>query len=143
MAKIFLKSNKNQTFSTLGHHRGDDDLVLKMFGFYLFNMLAHLNLGKLYGQHSWISFSLKMIRNEFFLFTFHSKHLKVHTYTPQLFFKISGGEKRGRWRTWEQMYTNLFKIQCLTLHRKDNNRYTCAKQQIIVMLKLNSLSSPL
>ena len=41
MAKIFLKSNKNQTFSTPGHHQGDDDLVLKMFGFYLFNMLAH------------------------------------------------------------------------------------------------------
>ena len=38
---MFLKSNKNQTFSTLGHHQGDDDLVLKMFGFYLFNMLAH------------------------------------------------------------------------------------------------------
>ena len=39
---MFLKSNKNQTFSTLGHHQGDDDpVVLKMFGFYLFNMLAH------------------------------------------------------------------------------------------------------
>ena len=37
----YLKSNKNQTFSTLGHHHPDDDLVPKMFGFYLFNMLAH------------------------------------------------------------------------------------------------------
>ena len=36
MAKI-----SNQTFSTLGHHHPDDDLVPKMFGFYLFNMLAH------------------------------------------------------------------------------------------------------
>ena len=37
----YLKSNKNQTFSTLGHHHPDDDLVSKIFGFYLFNMLAH------------------------------------------------------------------------------------------------------
>ena len=50
MAKI-LKIYKKQTFSTLGHHHPDDDLVLKMFGFYLFNILAYfLNLSKLYGQ---------------------------------------------------------------------------------------------
>ena len=50
MAKIF-KKYKKQTFSTPGHHHPDDDLVLKMFGFYLFNILAYfLNLSKLYGQ---------------------------------------------------------------------------------------------
>ena len=32
---------KNQTFSKPGHHQGDDDLVLKMFAFYIFfNILA-------------------------------------------------------------------------------------------------------
>ena len=42
MAKILKKkSDKNQTFSTLGHHHPDDDQVSQMFGFYLFNMLAH------------------------------------------------------------------------------------------------------
>ena len=41
MAKILKKSNKNQTYSTLGHHHPDDDQVSQMFGFYLFNMLAH------------------------------------------------------------------------------------------------------
>ena len=50
MTKIFEKYKK-QTFLTLGHHHPDDDLVLKMFGFYLFNILAYfLNLSKLYGQ---------------------------------------------------------------------------------------------
>ena len=39
MAKIFKKYRK-QTFSTLGHHHPDDDLVLKMFGFYLFNIFS-------------------------------------------------------------------------------------------------------
>ena len=49
MAKIFKKYRK-QTFSTLGYHP-DDDLVSKMFGFYLLNILAYfLNLSKLYGQ---------------------------------------------------------------------------------------------
>ena len=42
MAKILKKKViKNQTFSALGHHRPDDDQVSQMFGFYLFNMLAH------------------------------------------------------------------------------------------------------
>ena len=50
MAKIF-KKYKQQTFSTLGHHHPDDDLVSKMFSFYLLNILAYfLNLSKLYGQ---------------------------------------------------------------------------------------------
>ena len=50
MAKIF-KKYKKQTFSTLGHHHPDDDLVSKMFGFYQFNILAYfLSLSKLYGQ---------------------------------------------------------------------------------------------
>ena len=40
MAKIFEKYKK-QTFLTQGHHHPDDDLVLKMFGFYLFNILAY------------------------------------------------------------------------------------------------------
>ena len=50
MTKIFEKY-KRQTFLTLGHHHPDDDLVSRMFGFYLFNILAYfLNLSKLYGQ---------------------------------------------------------------------------------------------
>ena len=39
MAKIFKKYRK-QTFSTLGHHHPDDDLVSKMFGFYLINIFS-------------------------------------------------------------------------------------------------------
>ena len=39
MAKIFKKYRK-QTFSTLGHHHPDDDLVSKMFSFYLFNIFS-------------------------------------------------------------------------------------------------------
>ena len=54
MAKIFKKYRK-QTFSTLGHHH----LVSKMFGFYLFNILAYfLNLSKLYKQFNFILLSL-------------------------------------------------------------------------------------
>ena len=50
MTKIFEKYKK-QTFLTLGHHHPDDDLVSKMFGFYILNILAYfLNLSKLYGQ---------------------------------------------------------------------------------------------
>ena len=36
MAKI----SKNQTFSTLGHHHPDDDLVLPTYKFYFKNILA-------------------------------------------------------------------------------------------------------
>ena len=43
MAKIFKKYRK-QTFSTLGHHHPDDDLVSKMFGFYLLNIFNFILL---------------------------------------------------------------------------------------------------
>ena len=126
----YLKSNKNQTFSTLGHHHPDDDLVPKMFGFYLFNMLAHFKPKQTLWTAFLDQFLPKNNKKWIFQFTFHSKRLKVLTYSPQLFFKISGGERRGRWRTWEQRYTELFKIQSLTLHRKDNNSYTCANSKL-------------
>ena len=96
-----------------------------MFGFHFFQYFSSfLNLSKLYGQvlpfldH----FLPKNDKIWILLFTFHSQHLNVLTYFSYLFFKISGGEKRGRWRTWEQRYTEIFKILSLTLHRKDNNR---------------------
>ena len=37
-------------------------------------------------------------------------------------------------RTWGQRYTELFKIQCLTLNIKDNNRYTCANSKLLSCL---------
>ena len=39
MTKIF-EEYKKQTFLTLGHHHPDDDLVSRMFGFYLFNIFS-------------------------------------------------------------------------------------------------------
>ena len=39
MTKIFEKY-KRQTFLTFGHHHPDDDLVSRMFGFYLFNIFS-------------------------------------------------------------------------------------------------------
>ena len=42
MAKILKKVIKTKHFQhNLGHHHPDDDHVSQMFGFYLFNMLAH------------------------------------------------------------------------------------------------------
>ena len=126
----YLKSSKNHTFSTLGHHHPDDDLVSKIFGFYLFNMLAHFKPKQTLWTAFLDQFLPKNNKKWIFQFTFHSKRLKVLAYSPQLFFKISGGERRGRWRTWEQRYTELFKIQSPTLHRKDNNSYTCANSKL-------------
>ena len=82
MTKIFEKYKK-QTFLTLGHHHPDDDLVLKMFGFYLFNILAYfLNLSKLYGQL--LAFLYQFLsKNDnilIFPFTFHSRHPKPLKY---------------------------------------------------------------
>ena len=34
--KLRYLIGKNQTFSKPGHHQGDDDLVSKMFAFYIF-----------------------------------------------------------------------------------------------------------
>ena len=39
MTKIFEKYKK-QTFLTPGHHHPDNDLVSKMFGFHLFNIIS-------------------------------------------------------------------------------------------------------
>ena len=75
MAKIF-KKYKKQTFSTLGHHHPDDDLVSKMFGFYQFNILAYfLSLSKLYGQllAFLYQFLFKNDKIWIFLFTYHSQ----------------------------------------------------------------------
>ena len=76
MAKIF-KKYKKQTFSTLGHHHPDDDLVPKTFGFYLLNILAYLfNLSKLYGQLLAFLYQYlpKNDKKLIFLFTSHSQH---------------------------------------------------------------------
>ena len=53
-----------------------------------------LNLSKLYGQHSWISFSLKMIRNEFF---YSPSTLSILRFTHMLpsFSSRSVVERRG------------------------------------------------
>ena len=79
----YLKKYRKQTFSTLGHHHPDDDVVSKMFSFYLFNILAYfLNLSKLYGQllaflYQYLSKNDKIL---IFLFTYHSQHLSFLKY---------------------------------------------------------------
>ena len=53
-----------------------------------------LNLSKLYGQHSWISFSLKMIRNEFFFSPFFLS-ISRSSHTLSSFSTRSVVERRG------------------------------------------------
>ena len=99
MAKIFLKSNKNQTLSTLSHHQGDDDLVLKMLDIYLFNMLAHFKPKQtLWTVNSILS--LKMTRYEFFyspstLSILRSSHILPSFSSKSVVGRRRGGEEPG------------------------------------------------
>ena len=80
-------------------------------------------------QHSWITFSLKMIRYEFF-YSPSILSILMSSHTFPIFSSRSVVERRGGGEEPGRKGIQSFSIFSLLLYKKDNNSFTCANSKL-------------